>query len=84
MFGPYGVTRQHPNSFVEAESLTIMWRDGVLSITYISHETPDEDGPFYLAEWQVRCPEPELVREQRHRSANLLGDVDDMPRGTQP
>jgi hypothetical protein len=34
---------------VEEESLMVMWRDGVLSITYVRHETPD-DGPFYLAE----------------------------------
>lgn len=68
MLGPYEVHELHPNSLKEAQFLSFMWKDGLLTITYARHDTPEEDGPFYVAEWQVKCPEPKLVREQRHRS----------------
>jgi hypothetical protein len=58
------------------------WSDG-MSITHTRHETPNHDGPIYLAEWQVRCPEPETIREWGHRSAHLLSDIDGMTSGPQ-
>ena len=76
MLGPYGVNKLHPSSLIEAESMTFYWKDGLLSVTYVFHEMTESDGPFYLAEWQVQCPEPKKVREQKHRSANLLGEID--------
>jgi hypothetical protein len=53
------------------------WSDG-MTITHTRYERPNHDGPIYLAEWQVRCPELEKIRERGHRSAHLLSDIDGM------
>jgi hypothetical protein len=45
MLGPYEVHELHPNSLEEAQFLSFMWKDGLLTITYVRHETPD-DWPF--------------------------------------
>jgi hypothetical protein len=49
MLGPYSVHRLHPQQLGRRGIPHGLWRDGVLSITYVRHGTPD-DGPFYLAE----------------------------------
>lgn len=50
------------------------WSDD-MTITHTHHETPNHDGPIYLAEWQIRRPEPEKIREQGHRSGHLLSNI---------
>lgn len=74
------VHQLHPNSIREHESLTVQWRDGVLNVTYVRHDTDTPDGPMYIEEWEARCDEPR-VTERRHRSANLIRGLNDMETG---
>ncbi len=76
MLGPIQVYTRHPNSLKEREYLSVRWRDGKLTVTYVRHDTPDSE-EFYSQEWTVECREP-LVTERRHPSANLQQMLDDL------
>jgi hypothetical protein len=38
MLGPIQVYTRHPNSLKEREYLSVRWRDGKLTVTYVRHD----------------------------------------------
>jgi hypothetical protein len=71
------VHRLQADGVKEAERLEVVWVNGRLTLTYTRLGDPLDEGEFYAETWEVECPKP-LVTKRRHRSGNLVQEIDDL------